>query len=108
LFAMGFVTKSAEPKDRDAVSGAAAAVHRSGSGQRADAVAGAWIYPDRDQRQRQRADRTHRRIDRVVSRHAADMVIGAALADGHGARRPSHEDRVRGEAGVKAKPTQSS
>jgi hypothetical protein len=36
------------------------------------------------------------------------MVIGAALADGHGARRPRGEDGVRGEAGVKAKPTQSS
>jgi hypothetical protein len=74
--------------------GAAAAVHRSGSGQRADAVAGAWIYPDRDQRQRQRADRTHRRIDRFVSRHPADMVVGAALADGHGARQPRGEDGV--------------
>lgn len=42
----------------------------------------------------------HRRIDRVVSRYTAGMVAGAALADGHRARRPRHENGVRGEAGV--------
>ena len=79
----GLRHQSAEPEDRDAVSGAAAAVHRSRSRQRADAVAGAGRDPDRHQRRRQRDDRARRRLDRVVSRHAADMAVGAALADGH-------------------------
>ena len=45
--------QSFEPEDRDAVSGAAAAVHRSRRWQRADAVAGAGCDPDRHQRRRQ-------------------------------------------------------
>src|SRR5205085_7466426 len=79
----GFGHQFAQPEDRDALSGAAAAIHRSRGRKRADAVAGTRIDPDLNQRQRQRHDRARRRIDRAVLRHAADLAVGAALADGH-------------------------
>ncbi|GCC47282.1 hypothetical protein chiPu_0031115 [Chiloscyllium punctatum] len=88
----GLPHQSAESEDRDALSGAAAAVHRSRRRQRADAVARARLDPDRDQRQRQRDDRARRRLDRGVPRHPPDLAPGAALADGHRARRACDED----------------
>src|ERR1700730_13284818 len=96
----GFRHQSAQPEDRDALSGAAAAVHRSRRRQRADAIAGVRFDPDRDQRQRQRHDRARRRIDRAVFGPAADLAVGAALPDGHRARGACGQDGVRGEAGV--------
>ena len=38
----------------------------------------------------------------LLSRHAADLAVAAALADGHGAGGACGEDGVRGEAGVSA------
>ena len=46
------------------------------------------------------ADRARRRLDRALSRHAAELAIAAALADGNGAGGACGEDGVRGEAGV--------
>ncbi len=99
LFAMGFVTNLLNPKIAMLYL-AAAAIHRSRAGQRADAIAGAWIHPDRDQRQRQCHDRAGRRIDRIVSRYPADLVVGAALADGHRARRSRAANGAGDTAGV--------
>ncbi len=100
LFAMGFVTNLLNPK--------IAMLYLALLPQFIDPAAGSVLTQSLalgsiqivDQRQRQRDDRARRRIDRAVSRHAAELAAAAALADGHGAGGACGEDGVRGEAGV--------
>ena len=50
--------------------------------------------------QRQCDDRARGRLDRAVPRHAPELAVGAALADGHGARGAGGADGVGDAKGV--------
>ena len=88
----------AQPEDRDALSGAAAAIHRSRSGQRAHAVA--W-------RSGAMQIAISVSVNAMIALAAGSIALflgtrpmlaaAAALADGHGAGGTGGEDGVRGE-----------
>ena len=105
LFAMGFVTNLLNPK--------IAMLYLALLPQFIDPAVGSVLTQSLvlgaiqivDQRQRQCDDRARRGIDRALSRHAAELAVGAALADGHRAGGACGEDGVRGEAGVTLLPS---
>ena len=92
LFAMGFLTNLLNPKIAMLYLALLPQFIDPAGGSVLTQSARARLDPDRDQRQRQRDDRARRRLDRGVPRHPPDLAPGAALADGHRARRACDED----------------